>query len=220
MRFLYKLFKIIISFSLIPFCLGSIIALWQVIILSGHASTIWSMFFVGVFFWVLIYIFLPEPKWLYVLGHESTHAIWSLLFGGKLKKIKVRSDGGHVLITKSNFLITLAPYFFPFYSVLIFIIYAISNIFWNLASYVSIFYLLIGLTYAFHITLTYKILKIKQPDIVHEGYIFSAVIIILGNMLILLIGIPLLTTKVTLGTSMNLWINYSNQIYHYIFQII
>ena len=220
MKFVYKLFKIIVSVFLLPFCLGSIITLWQIIISSGKAEIMWLTTLSGILCWVLIYLFLPEPKWIYVFGHELTHAVWSWLFGGRLKKFKVNSNGGHVLITKSNFLTSLAPYFFPMYVVIIFIIYMIGNFFWNWTSYVLWFYFLIGMMYAFHVTLTYRILKIKQPDIVQEGYIFSAVIIFLGNVCILLIGIPLLTTKTTVATSLHLWINHSIQIYHYIMQLV
>ncbi len=181
---------------------------------------IWTAIFSGVSFWVLIFIFLPEPKWIYVLGHELTHAIWSLGFGGKLTKMKVGSDGGHVLITKSNFLTSLAPYFFPFYVVLIVIIFLIGNHFWNWTQYLWWFYFLIGAMYAFHITLTYSTIKIHQPDIAQEGYIFSAVIIFLGNMLVLLIGIPLLAGRLNISTVFNMWLTYSGQIFHYITQFI
>ena len=177
---------------------------------------IWIATLAGASTWILIFIFLPEPKWLYVLGHELTHAIWSFGFGGKLKKIRVSSDGGHVLTTKANFLTSLAPYFFPLYVVLLVIIFLIGNYFWNWTQYILWFYFLIGLLYAFHVTLTYSTLKIRQPDIVQEGYIFSAVIIFLGNMLILLIGIPLLTNKINISTAMNLWLNHTLWVYNYI----
>ena len=220
MKFIKKLFKILIAFFLLPFCIGSTIALWKIISLSGSLQMTWITLLAGALFFVLIYIFLPEPKWIYVLGHELTHALWSFPFGGKLKKIKVSSKGGHVSITKSNFLVSLAPYFFPLYVVLIIIIFWVGNIFWNWASYVSLFYFLIGMAYAFHLTLTFRILKIKQPDIITEGYIFSTVVVFLGNIIVLLIGIPLLTTKINISTSLNLWLNSSLQIYHYLLQFI
>jgi hypothetical protein len=194
-------------------------ALWQVIIQSGSIETIWITTLAGAVSWIIIFIFIPEPRWMYVLGHELTHALWSFPFGGKLKKIKVSSRGGHVAITKSNFLVSLAPYFFPSYVVLIVIIFSIGNFFWNWTPYVSYFYFLIGIAYSFHITLTLKILKIRQPDIIGEGYIFSAVIIFLGNIIVLLIGIPLLTTKINISNAFDLWFANSLQIYNHIFQI-
>ena len=216
MKFFVKFLKTVIAFLLVPFCLGGFWTIWQVIMGSNMTGAIWVSILAGVIFWVFIFIFLPEPKWLYVLGHELTHAIWSLPFGGKLRKIKVTSGGGHVLTTKSNFLISLAPYFFPFYVVLAIIIFAVGNIFWDWSPYVSIFYFFIGFAYAFHITLTLKILKIEQPDIVKEGYIFSTVVILLGNICVLLIGILILSTKMNVSSSFDLWINNTFWIYHYI----
>ncbi len=195
-------------------------ALWQVIILSGKAETIWLATLSGAVIWIIIFIFLPSPKWLYVLGHELTHALWSFSFGGKLKKIKVTSGGGHVNITKSNFLVSLAPYFFPLYVLIIIIIFLIGNFFWNWNPYILYFYFFIGMAYSFHVTLTFNILKIKQPDIKGEGYIFSTIIIFLGNILVLLIGIPLLTNKITISNSINLWLNQSFQIYHFLMQFL
>ena len=69
--------------------------------------------------WVVIYSLLPKPMWVYVFGHELTHALWTWLFGGKVKKFKASAKGGHVIVTKNNFLISLAPYFFPVYAALV-----------------------------------------------------------------------------------------------------
>lgn len=220
MKLILKSFKIILAIFILPFCIGSVIAIWQLILSSGSAGIIWLTILSGAIVWVLIYIFLPEPKWIYVLGHELTHALWSWFSGGRLKEIKVDSSEGHVLITKSNFLTSLAPYFFPLYVVLIIIIFAIGNFFWNLSNYVLLFYFFIGIMYAFHITLTISALKIKQPDIVKEGYIFSAIIIFLGNMSVLLVGISTLTTKISILKALDLWFTYSFQIYHFIGKLI
>lgn len=215
MKFIKKLFKILIAILLLPFCIGSLLALWQVILIGGPATTIWIATLFGAILWILIYLLLPEPTWIYVLGHELTHAIGTWIFGGKLKKIKVTSGGGHVLTTKSNFITSLAPYFFPFYVVLVIIIFSIGNFFFNWSSYILWFYFFIGMMYAFHITLTKDTLKIEQPDIKGEGYVFGTVIILLGNILVLLIGIPLLTNT-SVSYSLNLWLNYSIQIYHFL----
>ncbi len=220
MKFLSKLFKTIVALIVLPFCVGIVMALWQIILGSGSALNIWIANLSGVLCFVLIYFLLPEPKWLYVLGHELTHALWSFPFGGKLKKMKIGSNGGHVLVTKSNFLVSLAPYFFPLYVLIVIIIFIIGNLIWDWTPYILLFYFFIGFAYTFHITLTFRILKIKQPDIVGEGYIFSTVVIFLGNMLVLLIGIPLLTNKISIPSSLNLWINNSIQIYQYLTNLI
>jgi hypothetical protein len=215
-KFVWKIFKILLAIFLVPFCIGSVMALWQIIVTTGSVWAIWAMTLTGALVWLLIYIFLPEPKWIYVLGHELTHALWSFAFGGRLKKIKVNSTGGHVLTTKANTVTTLAPYFFPFYVIIVILIFKIGNLIWNWEGYVSWFYFFIGVAYSFHITLTWNILKIKQPDIVQEGYVFSSVIIFLGNILILLIGIPLLTSRFGGSDSLQLWLGETKQIFLYI----
>ncbi|HEY4513429.1 MAG TPA: hypothetical protein VJH06_02870 [Candidatus Paceibacterota bacterium] len=220
MKILLKISKILLAFLLLPFCAGALVALYWVTLSTGSAQMIWMMTLAGAATWTLIFIFLPEPRWMYVLGHELTHAVWSVGFGGKLKKFKVTADSGHVLITKSNFLTSLAPYFFPLYVVLTVLIFMAGNYFWDWSSYVLWFYFVIGMMYAFHVTLTYSTLKIRQPDIVEEGYIFSLVIIFLGNMLILLIGIPLLTNKIDVSASIHLWLEYSTDFYQYLYALL
>ncbi|MES2023288.1 MAG: hypothetical protein V4439_01260 [Patescibacteria group bacterium] len=219
MKFLTKLFKFICGILLLPFCAGAVLALWKVILVSGSADMIWITILAGALAFVLIYLFLAKPVWIYVFGHEMTHALWSWFFGGKLHQMRVTSGGGHVLITKANFITSLAPYFFPVYAVLIVVIYGLGNFFWDWSHYVLIFYFLLGMAYAFHITFTIHSLKIDQPDVLEQGSIFSAVIIFLGNILVLLVGIPLLSGKTNVSTAFHLWVDNSMQIYNYIINL-
>ena len=138
--------------------------------------------------------------WIYVLGHELTHALWAWLFGGQVKRLKVTAKGGHVIVTKTNFLIGLAPYFFPLYAVLVVAVFVTGHLIWNWQGILVWFHLLLGAAYAFHVTLTVYILQNRQTDITEQGYLFSAVIIFLGNVGVLLVGLPLLTAKPDLLT--------------------
>ena len=83
--------------------------------------------------------------------------------------------------------------------------YLLGNWLWNWSPYVVWFHLLLGAAYAFHLTLTFHILKHEQTDITEHGYIFSAVIVFIGNLGFLLVGIPLLTSKVSLAQSFQWW---------------
>ena len=66
-------------------------------------------------------------------------------------------------------------------------------------------HLLLGVAYAFHVTLTWHILQSDQSDISEQGYIFSFVVIFLGNVTVLLVGIPLLASTVNLPTALKWW---------------
>ncbi len=82
-------------------------------------------FSLGVILWMVAFFGLPRPQWLYVFGHELTHALCVTLLGGKVHRFEVGSKGGHVLSDRTNTWIALAPYFFPIYSVLAIVIYGI-----------------------------------------------------------------------------------------------
>ncbi len=188
-----KWVKLIIAILLLPLCGGMAEALFAVLRGSGHADTLWVAMLAGVACWVVIYLLLPKPMWIYVFGHELTHALWTWLFGGQVKKFKATSNGGHVIITKNNFLIALAPYFFPLYAFFVVVVFGLGHWFWGWSRYRVWFHLLLGAAYAFHVTLTWHILKTRQSDITQQGYLFSSVIIFLGNASVLLIGVPWLT---------------------------
>ena len=117
--------------------------------------------------------------WVYVVGHELTHALCTWLLGGRVKKFKASSKGGHVVVTKNNFVIALAPYFFPLYAVLVVLVFLGGDWIWNWKAYAVWFHLLLGASYGFHVTLTWHILKNTQSDITEQGYLFSAVVIFL-----------------------------------------
>jgi len=138
------------------------------------------------------------------------------LFGGRIKKFKATSNGGHVVVDKSNFLIALAPYFFPLYVAMVVAVFAIGHAVWGWKGYLVWFHVLVGVAYAFHVTLTAHILKTRQSDITSQGYLFSAVVIFLGNALVLLIGIPLLTAKVDLTTVLGWWFENTGGMIHHI----
>jgi hypothetical protein len=215
-----KWVKMVIALLLLPICVGAAQALWMVIQRSGSADITWVPLLAGASCWMVIYLLLPKPMWIYVLGHELTHAVWAWLFGGQVKKIKVASSGGHVHITKSNFLIALAPYFFPLYAVIVIAVFALGNFIWHWQHYLALFDLFLGAAYAFHITLTAHILKTEQSDITDQGYLFSAVVIFLGNIIILLFGIPLLASKVSVSSAFEWWYACTRELIHRIAQLI
>ena len=82
-----KWIKFIIGLLLLPVCAGALRALWLVLRASGSADTIWVPFLGGAACWIVVFILLPKPMWIYVFGHELTHALWTWLFGGEVKKL-------------------------------------------------------------------------------------------------------------------------------------
>jgi hypothetical protein len=193
-----RIAKAVIALLLIPLCFGAGSALFRVLRTAGDADNVWVPLLAGAACWLVIYYFLPRPMWIYVAGHELTHALWTWICGGQVKRIQVSARGGHVITSKENFVITLAPYFFPFYAALVVIGFALGHAVWDWTSALPWFHLLIGASYSFHVTLTAHVLQTRQTDITRHGYLFSSVVIWLGNIAILLFGLPLLTARVDL----------------------
>jgi len=137
----------------------------------------------GYILWLAIYFTLPRPVRTYVLAHELTHALWGALMGAKVSKLSVSKTKGSVTLSKTNFLITLAPYFFPFYTVLIVIGYYIASIFYDMTTYDLWWLCLVGFTWGFHFTFTISSLMQKQTDIQAYGYLFSYTTIYILNVL-------------------------------------
>jgi len=199
--------KTVIAVLLLPCCVGAIKALILAFQVTGERADTGADILIvcvplaaGAACWWVIYLLLPRPLWLYVVGHELTHVIWTWAFGGRVKRFRASSQGGHVIVTRTNFLITLAPYFFPLYVVIVVIVFVVGSALWPWTAYLVWFHLLLGAAYAFHVTLTWHALQTHQTDIADQGYLFSGVIILLGNVGVLLIGLPALTAKVDLMT--------------------
>jgi hypothetical protein len=207
-----KWVKLLLGILLLPVCVATAQALGKLLFAAGAADRVWLPVMAGAACWVTIFLLLPKPMLIYVFGHELTHAVWTWLFGGHVKRFKAASAGGHVVTTKSNFLIALAPYFFPVYAVLLVLIFFGGDFFWPWRrTYLVWFHLLLGAAYAFHVTLTWEILKTQQTDISSQGWVFSYVVIFLGNAMFLIVAIPLLTGN-HLGHALGLWLQCNRQI--------
>jgi len=188
-----KWLKWVVAVALLPAAWGVSRALVRVIAAGAGADTFWVAFVAGAAIWLTVYLLLPSPTRTYVLGHELTHALWTLAMGGRVKGFKVGRDSGHVVVDRSNFLVVLAPYFFPVYAVLVVLIYGVGDFLWHWSRGIAWFHLVLGAAYGFHLTFTVDILQTRQTDIVSQGRLFSWVIIWLGNALVLLVGVAALT---------------------------
>jgi len=198
-------FKFFVGLALVPLCVGGAVALWRVMRVNGGADSTWLPLLAGAICWGVLYLLLPRPMWMYVAGHELTHAVWAWVFGGSVKRLRISSQGGHVVVSKTNFLIALAPYFFPFYAVVVVAGFRLAGWLWPDLALQVWFHLALGAAYAFHLTLTGHVLKTTQSDITEHGYVFSGVIIFLGNLAVLLLAVPLLTRSPGVAEALGWW---------------
>jgi len=128
---------------------------------------------------LLFLIFYSRYKFefLYTFLHEFTHLIFGIIFLKKIVRFKVARLKGEVVLSGTNFIILLAPYFFP---LLTFILLSVGFLLWEFLKYKLIWYLtisLVGFSLMLHIVMTLKSLMVEQSDIKSNGYFFSFVTI-------------------------------------------
>ena len=155
-------------------------------------------FSLGALLWLVAFFGLPRPLWIYVFGHELTHAIWVWMLGGRVHRFHVTKKGGHIVTDKTNTWIALAPYFFPIYSLLVIALYGVAALFVDVSPYRQVLYALVGATWAFHLSFTCWMIPKGQPDLTYGGTFFSLVLIYLLNLLLLATLLIIASPGVTL----------------------
>ena len=171
--------KFVVSLLLWPLaaCFG--FALGKLLCALPWAQGMLPWFAVGFCLYVVVQVFFWRPLFLYVMGHELTHALAAVLQGGQADDLHVSTKGGQVKVNKSNFVVNLAPYFFPIYT-------AMASLIWLIAAdrFRPWLAALIGFTLAFHFALTLFSLKQHQSDITEVGWLFAIPLIVALNLII------------------------------------
>jgi hypothetical protein len=211
-----KCLLFLVGLLLLPLCVAFTQVAGDVLRHADQEGSLFSletgMLALGYFAWLGCWFFLPQPVKVYILGHELTHALWAIVFGGKAKNLKVSASGGSVNVTKSNVFITLAPYFFPFYTMLLIATLLIVRIFVVQLAYPLVWLFFVGFTWSFHFTFTIQSLWTHQPDIHEYGRLFSYSLIYLLNV----IGIALwmvCTMSVSSGFLLDTWLFRTQDVY-------
>jgi len=181
MRFLRN----IIAFIAVPaiFAAGYTLAK-NFLVFSISSGGKYIPFWIGVLSYITFQVVLYKPIKTYIFGHEISHAIAGILSGAKIKKFNVGESSGSVVLTKDNIWITLAPYFFPIYTLTIIIVYVCLGWFMDIKQLYGYYLFLIGFSVSFHIALTVYILSIEQPDLKVYGTFFSYVVILAVNIVV------------------------------------
>lgn len=190
---LSKISKFVIGLILIPVVIGITVSFFESLPKIGETTNTGSRIFLwGVLAYAILHLFIHKPKYIYTFGHEITHVLTTWLCGGGVKSFSASKEGGAVETTKSNFFITLSPYFVPTYTLALSFLYFIIPFFFEVSNLSAIYFFSAGFTLALHLVFTAEVLKIKQPDIIKTGYLFSLVVIYVINLLLVVFVMSLL----------------------------
>lgn len=144
-------------------------------------------------------LFIPYYLWkgrawsvIYVFAHEMTHAVVGLFFFAKIHRINVRETGGFVELSKSNVIITLAPYCVPFYLLISLVVCAVADRYFPGVVPPLLWSGLFGFLTLFHILYTIDALvSVEQPDVLEYGRLFSYWFILSINLLCAILALSL-----------------------------
>jgi len=190
--------RMFLGVVMLPLCWGIARSFVDAVRISAGAEEAFSAEAVsllgGIAAFALCWAALSHPVKTYVLGHELTHALWGLLFGARPSDVRVGATGGSVRLTKTNFLITLAPYFFPFYTFVVVVVALVTYIFLRPLPYLPLWMFMIGFTWAFHVLFTVETLAQRQPDVKIYGRVFSWTFIFIVNVGIVLVWLAATTS--------------------------
>ena len=190
--------RMLLGVALLPMCWGVVRAFCDSVVAAAGESggiTAESIALLGgMLAFALCWMSVPHPVKTYVLGHELTHAIWGLLFGAVPSRLRISESGGSVNLTKSNMLITLAPYFFPFYTFVVVIAAIVTYAFVRPLPWLPLWMFMVGFTWAFHVLFTIETLSQRQPDVKLYGRVFSWVFIFLANVALVLVFLAAVTS--------------------------
>jgi len=190
--------RLLLGLTLLPVCIAVSLSLYgqlsQIRSLSYEAQ---KFFLMGAVAYLAFHALFFKPAYIYVVGHELMHVVAAWISGGRVTSFRVSGQGGSVGTTKSNIFIALAPYFMPFYTVIIALLFFTLSIFTNTKPLLSPFLFLVGFTLAFHIVLTVDFLKIRQTDLLHAGYFFSICLIYIINVIVIALIFSLLFRDVS-----------------------
>ncbi len=189
---LKRLFHWTLGLLLIPLCFVTVITLVRESGEDRILQTIWYStellsFIVGalsMLSWFLLGIANERLLYLYVLGHEMTHAMFVYVCGGRISAIHFSTEGGYVMTNKSNILIALSPYFVPFWSAVLISLHGFVSLWAKIPGGGLILTGLLGFTWTFHIVWTVWMIPKDQPDLKENGTFLSLILIIFANLVV------------------------------------
>jgi len=156
---------------------------------------------------MLWFFFFKPLVFLYVIGHEFSHAIWVWLHGGRVHEFAARMEGGHIVTDKTNTLIVLAPYVFPFYTVLWLAAYGGAVVGLGVVPDDRVLFAGIGFTWVLHLAYTVWMIYKGQPDIEYGGTLFSLIFVYVVNLAVI-------SCLLVVGSSRVTWGCFGNDLLH------
>ncbi len=168
---------------------------WQMLASPSPWWPLWAGTAVFALLWALWLRKTKTTNLLYTLEHELTHALFAVLTFNRVTDLNARRGTGHMAYEgRGNWLVSLAPYFFPTFCLppllaLQFAVAAVQS--WLLA--------MLGFALAMHVHATWHETHSHQPDLLRHGRLASWCILpgaMTAALVLVLAAVPGQSTRV------------------------
>jgi hypothetical protein len=163
-KLLYSLFGLL----LLPALAGLGLSLYHLLVdfqMEDNGRRLLTHFLLGGFSWLMLFLCFTRPIKSYILAHELTHLFAAWLTGVPAGKLTFHRDGGSVQVARTTLWISLAPYFIPFYCLLILLAHTLAQLWQDPALWSPYLPFALGFTWSYHLCFTLYSLTRTQSDI-------------------------------------------------------
>jgi hypothetical protein len=129
----------------------------------------------GALFWIVL---RKKLGFFGVFGHEFAHLVMGLLMFQKPEAFFATASRGHVRVGGKNFLVDLAPYYFPTFSVVLLLVFPLLK-----ASAYPVYFAVLGFVTGYHLISQIIDFKFYQGDIRVSGKAFSVLFCLFASLL-------------------------------------
>lgn len=172
------IFRLLFAIGCFLGTIGYIRVLVALIARQLATPELYFTFGLGCIVYTLLWLvfFSRRSRFWSVVAHELTHALFAIFFFKKVHSFAADQEGGRIEIEGENFMIALAPYFFPLLSLILVVIKpsVLDRYQWILNGFLgfSLMFHLLNLTTEFHPA---------QPDLRQNGILFSLIVVLFFN---------------------------------------
>ena len=157
----------------------------MMILYNGLTMEVLGYFFIPLLMIILCWLVIPglSGSFISILEHELTHMVFAILTCHSPHDINVkRGVGGNFIYTgQGNWLISIAPYFFPTSAVLVILL----GLFYPFMGepFPNYYWLILGLMTGYHLISTLDEIHLQQTDFKSAGYLFSILFLPTANLI-------------------------------------
>ncbi len=181
MRPMWRIIKTAVFVAALPALAGYALALYgELAAALGHSTQArlgLAMIPAGMLVWLLVGRYL---RFFHVFEHEVTHLVTGLLFFIQPRQLVASESGGRMEMYGNNFVVSLAPYFVPLFSLGLMAIMPLFDS--TVSGYACA---VLGLVTGYHVITNLQEFSLLQPDIRSHGPVFSTTICVWGNVIAL-----------------------------------